>query len=269
MSIFIDVHELEQPVKWIDTRFNLAESKAGYTYYLKDHIESAVYWHLEDDLSDMTCKDGRHPMPSKAALQLLFERSGLLLSDSIVIYDQGGTPFAPRAWFMLMYAGFQNVKIVNGGYAALVAAGFPISAEPPEAQATSLEIEWQESLLASRSDVKQVVDAGVSATLLDARSYERYIGKVEPLDPIAGHIPTAHNFDWEQLKDGAQFVRSEKLASRYKKDNSYIVYCGSGVTAAPLFASLFNEGYNDIKLYVGSYSDWITTYPVATGDEME
>ena len=166
-------------------------------------------------------------------------------------------------------AGFENVKIVNGGYEALLTAGFSMTNEATETMPTQLTLKWKDLLVASREQVKEVADGKKNAILLDARSYERYVGEVEPIDPIAGHIPSAQNFDWEQLFEDKRFVGSDALLSHYDKDQAYIIYCGSGVTASPLFVTMFNEGYGDVQLYVGGYSDWITTYPVATGDEMK
>ena len=269
MSIFIDAKEISknQPYKLIDTRFSLFDVNEGFEMYKDVHIEGAIYWDLNKDLSDMASNEGRHPMPSKEQLTALFERSGLTLDDVIYIYDQGGAPYASRAWFMLNYAGFANVKIVNGGYGELLVAGFVESNELPAVVPSVLDLHFNDLLVATKEQVRQVTVGERNGILLDARSYERYIGEVEPLDPIAGHIPTAQNFNWEHLVRDGRFERNEELLNKFDKDEAYIVYCGSGVTASPLFVTMYNEGYEDIQLYVGSYSDWITSYPVATGDE--
>lgn len=269
MSIFIEAKEISKNAtyKFIDTRFSLLDVNEGFVMYEAAHIDGAIYWDLNKDLSDLASNEGRHPMPSKEHLTALFERSGLALDDVIYIYDQGGAPYASRAWFMLTYAGFMNVKIVNGGYGALLDAGFVESNEVPVIQPSILDLQFNDLLVATKEQVRQVTVGEKSGVLLDARSYERYIGEVEPLDPIAGHIPTAQNFNWEHLVRDGRFEHNEGLLDRFEKDEAYIVYCGSGVTASPLFVTMYNEGYEDIQLYVGSYSDWITSYPVATGDE--
>ena len=269
MSIFIEAKEISknEPYKLIDTRFSLFDVNEGFEMYKATHIDGAIYWDLNKDLSDLSSNVGRHPMPSKDHLKALFERSGLELDDVIYIYDQGGAPYASRAWFMLNYAGFANVKIVNGGYAALIDAGFLESSELPDVLPSVLDLQFNDLLVATKEQVRQVTVGERNGVLLDARSYERYVGEVEPLDPIAGHIPTAQNFNWEHLVRDRRFEHNEELHNRFEKDEAYIVYCGSGVTASPLFVTMYNEGYEDIQLYVGSYSDWITSYPVATGDE--
>lgn len=267
MSIFIEPSMISPTSKWIDTRFNLFDTEEGFRYYNEGHIPGAVYWDLNKDLSNMQSSEGRHPMPSKKQLQELFERSGLTVTDEIVIYDQGGAPYAARAWFMLLFAGFQNVKIVNGGLQALLNLGYELTDETTNVHRTSLSLEFNNQLLASKELVREIAVGKREGVLIDARSYERYIGEIEPIDPVAGHIPTAVNFNWEQLFEDSRYATSGQLLELFSKENHYIVYCGSGVTAAPLFAALYNEGYEQLQLYVGGYSDWIQHYPVATGDE--
>lgn len=252
--------------RFIDTRFNLQDRNWGKQAFQEGHIQGAVYWDLEKDLSDMTKHEGRHPMPSKEQLQQLFEQSALSYEDVIYIYDQGGAPFAARAFWMLKYANFPNVYIVNGGFEALKQADIPVTANEPQYEPTNLILEWNESIYSSRADVKNIVDGNQKSILLDARAAARYRGEMEPLDKVAGHIPTAKNFDWEQLKQGAELHPTDQLLAKFDKDEDIIVYCGSGVTASPLYAILADSGYENLKLYVGSYSDWITQYEVETGE---
>jgi thiosulfate/3-mercaptopyruvate sulfurtransferase len=267
VSVFIEANEIQLPVKFIDTRFNLLNTTEGKHQYDLGHIDGAVYFDLNEDLSDLTSVEGRHPMPSHEGLTDLFERSGLQLDDEIIIYDQGAAPYSSRAWFILTYAGFSNVKIVNGGLEALLEAGYSLTKDVPNVERTSIQPKWATDLVASREEVLEVTAGQKEAVLVDARNYRRYIGEIEPIDPIAGHIPTAQNFDWEQLLVGQKIANGNVLLERFDRDQSYIVYCGSGVTASPLFTSLLNEGYENVQLYVGGYSDWIRTYPIAIGDE--
>lgn len=252
--------------RFIDTRFNLQDREWGKKSFQAGHIQGAIYWDLEQHLSDMIQSEGRHPMPSKEQLQHLFEQSGLDYDDVIYIYDQGGAPFAARAWWMLKYANFPNVFIVNGGIEALKQAGQTLTAEESYFDSSQLTLEWNESIYSSRSDVKSIVDGAKTALLLDARSGERYRGENEPIDKVAGHIPTAKNFDWEQLKHGLELHANEQLLKKLNRDEEIVVYCGSGVTASPLYAILADSGFENLKLYVGSYSDWITQYEVETGE---
>lgn len=265
-EVFLSVKDIsldsQENFKWIDARFNLQNSAEGSTAYQKQHIAEAVYWDLEKDLSDMEQHAGRHPMPTKDKLQSLFERSGLQMADTILVYDQGGTPFAARAWWLLKYGGFQKVQIVQEGYPALVNAGFKTSNELTVVQRSNLNLKWQEHLYANRTAVKEIVDGHVDRTLLDARSNARYKGDIEPIDQIAGHIPGAINYDWEQLLQDGKLCPNESLLELVSKKEPITVYCGSGVTAAPLFAMLKEMAYEDIQLYTGSYSDWIQHFEI-------
>ena len=248
--------------KWIDARFSLKDANEGKRKYEEAHVEGAVHWDLNDDLSDLTKHAGRQPMPDKDSLIELFQASGLSLDDSIVVYDDGGSPFATRAWWFLQYAGFKKSFILLESFEAIKEAGIPVDNKIPSPERTTVLPDWDESLYASRDYVEQIVSGDNENVLIDARAANRYRGDIEPLDSIAGHIPGALNFDWEQLKkDGVyQFNESikEKLAAVVNSSEEVTVYCGSGVTASPLYAMLAHYGYENIRLYIGSYSDWIS-----------
>ncbi|RHW37660.1 sulfurtransferase [Lysinibacillus yapensis] len=264
-TVFVSAEEAANG-RLIDARFHLAEKDRGKQEFREGHIKGAIYWDLEENLSDMAKKEGRHPMPSKEQLQNLFEVSGLTYEDQIYIYDQGGEPFAARAWWMLKFANFPNVYIVNGGFQALKEAGLQVTDEVKEFQRSKLSLDWNEAIFAARNDVKKVVDGLDKATLLDARAGERYRGEHEAIDKVAGHIPTAKNFDWEQLKQDSELHGNAKLRETFDKEENIIVYCGSGVTASPLYAVLADLGYHHLRLYVGSYSDWILEHEIETGE---
>lgn len=267
-NVFVEAKDVLLPARFLDARFDLMDAAKGQMMYAEGHIEGALYVDLEKHLSDMTkAQSGRHPMPSKEQLLGWMTDFGLAAEERIYIYDQGGAPFAARAYYMLAYAGFTNIAIVNGGFAALAEAGFTVTTEVPNVVATAFDVDWQEVLYADRQLVKQIVDGEEEAVLLDARAAIRYRGEHEPLDPVAGHIPTAKNLDWEQLKDGKQFVVKEELFATVPKDKEVVVYCGSGVTASPLYTVLKEAGYERVRVYVGSFSDWINEHEVATGEQ--
>ena len=141
-------------------------------------------------------------------------------------------------------------------------AGFPVDNRTPEPLRTSVSPQWDETIYAPRQFVEETVAGKTASVLLDARSAERYRGEKEPIDPIAGRIPGALNFDWEQLKKEGVFnldeAVKEQLHNVVNPAEEVTVYCGSGVTAAPLYALLKHNGYENVRLYVGSYSDWIS-----------
>ena len=265
-NVFVTADKLERTGRFIDTRFDMQNVELGKQLYEEGHIEGAVYWDLEQDLSDMTKEGGRHPLPDKEALQALFEKHGLHYDDAIYIYDQGASPYATRAWWILKYAGFQHAYIVNGGYQALLDVGFSTTNVVPHYTSSQLTIQWNDHILMSRKEVLNIVEGKNNATLLDARAENRYRGDFEPLDPIAGHIPTAKNYAWEQLKENNQLVITSSLLDKVSKDEEIVIYCGSGVTATPVFSALAEAGYHNIKVYMGGYSEWVQHHPVEQGE---
>ncbi|QUW22151.1 sulfurtransferase [Sporosarcina sp. Marseille-Q4063] len=262
-NVFVSIKDIDtSEVKWIDARFSLADANEGKRFYKESHVSGAMHWDLNDDLSDLTKRDGRQPMPSKESLVELFRRSGLNIEDTILVYDDGGSPFATRAWWFLQYAGFENASVVVEGFEEIKESSVPVDNETPIPKKTAVNPNWNESIYASREFVEETVAGRTSNLLVDARAANRYRGEIEPLDRVAGHIPGAFNFDWEQLKsDGKfQFDQSikEKLSDLADSNQKVTVYCGSGVTASPLYAMLSHYGYENIRLYVGSYSDWVS-----------
>lgn len=277
MNVFTTMKEkqtLDKPIKWIDARFSLQNPKAGEQAYSQDHIEGAVHWDLEKNLSDMQKTGGRHPLPDQDALTEMFQTSGLELDDHIVVYDDGGEPFAARAWWILKYAGFKHVSISIEGFDELKNFGYLTKNKISKRPHSTVEPKWNELMLATKQDVKEVISAETGEMLLDARAAARYRGEHEPLDAIAGHIPSAHNFDWAQLvTEGKLDVTGEaakQLLDIAESGKPITVYCGSGVTAAPLYAMLVQQGRSNVRLYAGSYSDWIEDgdLEVATGESL-
>jgi thiosulfate/3-mercaptopyruvate sulfurtransferase len=256
MKVFIDTIDTNG-YRWIDARFELGNPEAGRALYEQEHVKGAIYWDLEKDLSDMQAAGGRHPMPSKDQLTRLVRSSGLAPEDTLVIYDQGGAPFAARAWWLMKYAGFENVFISKHGFSALKEQGIAVSADIPEFDATATEPAFNDSLYADRSYVKNIIAGKELGVLLDARSPERYAGISEPLDKVAGRIPGARNFDWAQLVHNYEFYQDVDFSEVLQKNEPAVVYCGSGVSAAALYAVLAEKGHNQLRLYTGSFSDWI------------
>ena len=268
-KVFVNLEDIQdsQNARFIDTRFDLADATMGKKLFAEGHIAGAVYWDLEQDLSDMDSKSGRHPMISKEKMTSLVQQSGLQLEDTIYIYDQGGAPFALRAYFLLEWAGFVHIYVLRDGYEEIKKV-LPTTTEITAYAPSTVTPKWKDELIVDVTAVEEVVAGKTKAQLIDARAAKRFRGEFEPIDPIAGHIPTAINYDWEQLKKDGQFSDSEemknKLANLTPKDAPIIAYCGSGVTAAPLYASLKEAGYPEVKIYVGSYSDWIREHEVET-----
>lgn len=267
-TIFVEASKIEPSGRIIDARYDLKNPELGQQLYNEGHIEGAVYWDLNEDMSDMTRDEGRHPMPTKEELQKLFEQHGLHLNDAIYVYDQGASPFATRAWWLLHYAGFKHAYVVNGGFEAMKVVGFAVTSEVPTFEPSQFELQWNDDILVKRSDIVRLVEGKMKATLLDARANSRYRGEEEQIDPVAGHIPTAKNYDWEQLREGSNLVITSSLLEKVNKDEAIIVYCGSGVTATPVYTILKQAGYPNVKVYMAGYSDWIKHYPVEKGENL-
>jgi|GEM_PF-137596 len=257
MTVFIETIDTEN-YRWIDARFDLKDSAWGSESFAAEHVEGAIHWDLENDLSDMASANGRHPMPSKEQLTQLFQAAGLELTDSIAVYDQGGSPYAARAWWLLAYAGFEHAYISRVGFDELKQQGIATSNESTSYPASAVAPEFQDHLFATRKDVQQIVDGKELGVLIDARSPERYAGINEPIDAVAGRIPGARNYDWSQLVSNGAFRKDEEFGGLLQPKEPAVVYCGSGVTAAALYAMLAEKQHEGLKLYVGSYSDWIS-----------
>ncbi len=245
-------------LRWIDARFSLKDSRAGKEMYETEHVNGAIYWDLENDMSDMTAHEGRHPMPSEEQITQLIQQSGLTPQDPVVVYDQGGAPFAARAWWLLKYAGFENVSISQLGFEALKKQGIAVSTAAPTVQKTNEILQFKHELFADQTYVKKVIKGEELGVLVDARSAERFAGREEPIDPVAGRIPGARNLDWEQFVSNGELRFDDDFSQVVQLHEPAVVYCGSGVTAAALYAVMAEKGYDQVKLYMGSFSDWIT-----------
>lgn len=255
---------LEDPkVRIADCRFYLGKSDEGKKQYLADHIPGAVYFHLEEDLSSpVLAHGGRHPLPDIARFNDALEKAGIGSDTIVVAYDQGDGAFAARLYWLLQYIGHKNVVVLNGGYASWESAGFPADRQIPAYPRTTLVVSINQDIMATYDEVKKIVSEGSGETvLIDSRDPKRFKGIEEPIDKKAGHIPYAVNKNWVEGLDKGSYKpvsEQEKRFSEFTKQQPLIVYCGSGVTAAPNYIALKESGYENVKLYVGSFSDWIS-----------
>lgn len=258
----------------VDCRFQLNDPDAGRRSYAEAYIPGAIYMDLERDLSGPAGKHGgRHPLPDIDALAAKLGRAGIDRTMRVVAYDDQGGAMAARFWWLLRYMGHEQVYVMDEGFSAWKQAGFPVTdAAPPIRVPKPYVPDVRPELLADVEAVRDAVRTGGSV-LVDSREPARYRGETEPIDRIAGHIPGAVNRFWKDNLDEAGRWRSpEELAARFAalpKDKPVIVYCGSGVTACPNVLALLEAGYQDVKLYAGSWSDWISyeENPAAKGEE--
>ncbi|MEK3788393.1 sulfurtransferase [Paenibacillus sp. FSL K6-1230] len=266
-----------------DCRFWLNDPAAGRQKYEEAHIPRAVFLDLEQDLSaPVTTHGGRHPLPEPEEIARVFGRVGLSQDDRIVIYDDNNGMNASRLWWMLTYLGHTQVYILEQDFTAWQQAGFPVTDEQPVVIPKTFVAHPQPDMIVDVDYVREVSKKAVSAmvetagpqVLIDSRDRNRYLGLEEPMDKKAGHIPGALNYFWKDvLNDNGSLKSSEELAQHFAgldQDAEIIVYCGSGVSACPNVLALRQAGYENVKLYPGSWSDWISyeDNSVATGEEV-
>lgn len=261
----------------LDCRFALDDPAYGLSSYQVGHIAGARFADLEHDLSAPVRKGitGRHPLPDSAALIAKLQAWGINNDSQIVLYDDGPGAFAARAWWLLAWLGKQaNVYLLNGGLQAWKAAGLPLSDAPAPVQPGNFQGTPLAGLLLSASQLEQRLGSN-TLTLLDARALPRFRGEVEPLDPVAGHIPGAQCAVFtDNLASDGGFLPAEQLQQRFaallgqRPASDLVAYCGSGVTACHNLFALCLAGYPLAPLYAGSWSEWVTDpqRPVATGD---
>lgn len=262
-------HEIEDVVV-IDVRWTLTTAGAdqlGPAEYAAGHVPGAFFVDLDTELAAPPGDGGRHPLPDPAVVERVLRRCGISERSRVVVYDGKESYAAGRAWWVFRWVGLRDVRVLDGGFAAWVAAGLPVSTEVPAPRHGDV---------VARPGSMPTVDAEGAAELartgllLDARASERYAGEQEPIDPVAGHIPGAVNSPTtEWLAEDGTFRRdlSDHWASvADHPDGDVGVYCGSGVTAAHHLLALAELGVA-AALYPGSWSEWIRdpSRPVATG----
>jgi thiosulfate/3-mercaptopyruvate sulfurtransferase len=245
----------------IDCRFSLADPELGQKQYQESHIPGAFYLDLNRDLASSVGKHGgRHPLPNIEELADKLSALGINSAETLVVaYDDSRLAFAARLWWLLRYMGHIKVALLDGGFSGWKAAGYPVTNILPEPREGNFVARLQQDLAVDIEAVKERKDLP-GTVLVDSRESERYEGLREPIDPIAGHIPGAVNYPWQEVTDKTGKVRltSEQKHrwAELEKAEEIIVYCGSGVTACVNLLSLEIAGIPDAKLYVGSWSDW-------------
>jgi thiosulfate/3-mercaptopyruvate sulfurtransferase len=266
--------EAGEPLSILDVRWRV-DAPDGRPAYLEGHLPGAVYVSLDDELSDHNITGrGRHPLPSGPRLQAAARQWGIRDDSLVVVYDDWNRAGSARAWWVLSAAGLPKVRVLDGGLAAWQAAGHNVDTGAVEPSPGNVTVP-QDDLYAGRQPTltaKQAVAGGI--TLVDARAPERFRGDVEPLDPVAGHIPGAQNLPSTAVlaSDGTflgDFALGQLLSDRGIHPEAPIgAYCGSGVTACVTIAALAAMG-RPAALFPGSWSQWSadSTLPVARGPE--
>jgi thiosulfate/3-mercaptopyruvate sulfurtransferase len=256
-------HLDDSQVVIVDCRFSLADPHLGKQQYQTSHIPGAYYLDLNLDLSSPVSEHGgRHPLPNVVELANKLSSIGVNSQQTLVVaYDDSRLAFAARLWWLLRYLGHDRVAVLDGGFAGWKHNSYPVTDVVPLAQNGSFIPQALTHLLANVTDVKNRKDLP-GVVLVDSRERDRYLGISEPIDKIAGHIPGAVNYPWQDVTQANGYLIgiSEQL-SRWQNianKNEILVYCGSGVTACVNLLSLELAGISNAKLYAGSWSDWIS-----------
>ena len=259
-----------------DCRFDLSDVTRGSGDYAESHIPGAVYAHLDDNLSSpITPDSGRHPMPHIDVLVEWLASSGLTEQSQVVVYDDSFGAMSTRLWWLLKCLGHDAVAVLDGGWQAWVNEGFAVDNVLAEPIASSFRAEFNESSVFSTEQVFNNISSH-EFQLVDVRARDRFIGKLEPIDPVAGHIAGAMNIPLtDNLDKNGFFKTAAQLTDLYAAlceqwaIDKQVFMCGSGVTACHSVFALAVAGFSLPGVYAGSWSEWIrdTTRPVATGTE--
>lgn len=269
MGLLMSATELQENDNCIvfDCRHALLDPGLGLEQYRAGHIPRARYANLDTDLSSTPGKGGRHPLPDRQALAEKLRAWGVSNSSTVVCYDQNAGAFAGRLWWLMRWLGHEDVHVLDGGLDAWIAAGYPLDSHEVTTAPGSFTAGEP---LTRQGEVTDLPDEAV--TLLDARDGERFRGEVEPIDPVAGHIPGAICATFTDNLSEGSFKSTEALRQRFEslgviQGDDVVCYCGSGVTACHNILALLLAGYPEPALYAGSWSEWVAApdRPVATG----
>ena len=259
----------------MDCRSELGDATAGRRSYEAAHIPGAVFLDLDTDLAgEITPATGRHPLPEIDSLAEKLGNQGIGNSQRVVVYDAGHGAIAARAWWMLRWLGHDAVHLLDGGMARWEALGLPLDHSPADVTSRVFLPSVRNELVLSGAELAANIASIPACNLLDARDRLRFEGEVEPIDPVAGHIPGATNLPFADFvrEDGTWRPREERVALMEEalgadRGVRWSVMCGSGVTACHLAISGLEAGFTEPRVYVGSWSEWIgdPDRPIATG----
>jgi thiosulfate/3-mercaptopyruvate sulfurtransferase len=281
-----------QPYRVFDCSFDLMQPQDGKQQYLQAHIPGAVYANLDTDLSakhgvpgahgvltvsggaDQPASGGRHPLPNREKFAIWLSSVGFTNDMQAVVYDRNGANYCGRLWWMLKWAGHEAVAVLDGGLQAWQAAGGAIASgeEPSHFQSNFFPGPEKARLVTVKTVADQLGQPG--QTMVDARAPARFRGEVEPLDPVAGHIPGALNRPFSSnIGPDGKFKPAAQLRTEFEtlldgRDPASVVHhCGSGVSAVPNLLAMEIAGLGRTGLFAGSWSEWCSdpSRPVAQG----
>jgi len=256
-----------------DCRHDLTDVGLGRRQYAEGHIPGAQFASIDEDLAGpKTGTSGRHPLPDRAQLAAKFAAWGISNDSQIVAYDASGGQFAGRLWWLARWLGHERVALLDGGWLAWQAETGRSSIEPPARPPGRFTAGSSLEDVVSANELQQLL-ASRSCLLVDARAPERYQGREEPIDPVAGHIPGAVNRFWPANLAEGRFKPAGQLRAEYEQllagraPEQLVAQCGSGIAACHHLLAMHIAGLPGARLYAGSWSEWIAdpSRPVATG----
>ena len=265
---------------WIifDCRFTLSNTGAGAAAYRQGHIPGARYVHLDDDMSSVvTPTSGRHPLPDVKLFSEKLSRWGVDSSKQVVVYDDSFGSMAVKMWWLLRWLGHDQVALLDGGLPKWLKEKRPVTTVLPQISPAKFVVQLHKEMQASVAEVEQARQERCRL-VIDARPEQRFAGEREPLDRVAGHIPGAINWVFEENLDfDGTYLSADELREAYLnllhgvKPEQVIHTCGSGVTACHNMLAMEIAGLPSGKLFAGSWSEWITdpSRPIATGEGHE
>jgi len=257
----------------VDCRAELGDGQRGARDYAEGHIPGAIHAVLDRDLSDLSKAGlGRHPLPDAAAFSTVLSRWGWTPDTFVVCYDTAnGALAAARLWWMLRLIGHRRAMVLDGGLAAWKNAGLALSTDQTQAEPTRVEANFAAAEIVYTDELQRLGD---TVLLLDARAAPRFRGEVEPIDPVAGHVPGARNRPFsDNLDPSGSFKRADVLRREFEQlmgsyaPGDVVHMCGSGVTACHNLLAMEHAGLGGSRLYAPSWSGWIAdpARPVASG----
>ncbi len=266
-------------VRVLDCRATLGEPGAGLAAWADGHIQSAMHADLDTELSMPGAPTaGRHPLPDDAHFSRTMSRWGVTPETLLIAYDAGDGAYAARAWWLATRTGHARTRIIDGGLRAWQRAGLPmqIGHSPPSITPTNRVLAFDRSATIDADGLAELL-ADDAVVLLDARARERFLGEVEPIDPMAGHIPGAHNRPYANNLDDGIFKSPARLREEFEDligefaASDVVHMCGSGVTACHNLLAMEVAGLHGSRLFAPSWSGWIANpdRPIAMGGDSQ
>jgi thiosulfate/3-mercaptopyruvate sulfurtransferase len=260
-----ELADLLGSVTVLDVRYRMG-GPGGPQVHAAGHVPGAAYVDLDADLADPPGPRGRHPLPAVATFEAAMRRAGVSADRPVVVYDDWEGRAAARCWWLLRFHGHPDVRVLDGGWSAWLRDGGAVETGSAATGPGSFTADPGHLPVLEADDVLVFAEAH---TLVDARNPDRYRGEVEPIDPVAGHVPGAVNVPTgANLRDDGTFRSAAELREAYDavlrhEGGDVAAYCGSGVTAAHDVLALAVAGV-DAALYPGSWSEWVAdpTRPV-------